>query len=336
VVRSSPADPLFHSGFPLVGGARLDPALCSLATVGPDAAVLVAPPPPLDDARTVEDACRDAPPFDAGRRGRVGTLVRADTALGPAHAYVYAVAAPRGVLVAFTGLAMPASGWVSERFAELAARRGLVTVVPVRDESARPIAFDPLREARRALAVAERVRAACGVPEGALHLVGASMGAMEALLANREVHRQGLAARAAVLDPLLDPPRAASHLDSFWHSAATDGMQAYFRRILSGRYGEPTSTSFTDLLHRSRREAIYDATTDAPRMWLCGAPHEDYALFVSDDDPVLGGDHADFARACGFPVRRSRAPGHVPLGCRLELFDELLEAAAPNPRSPRA
>ncbi len=334
VVRTSPREPLFHSGFPLVGSARLDGALCSLATVGPEATLLVAPPERMEGAVSVEEACREELPVGPGQRGRVARLVQVGTELGPAYGYLFTVPAPAGMLIAFTGLGMPPAGWVNARFAELAARHGLLTFAPVRDESARPISFDPLREARRALEAAARIRAACQADGPTdLRFVGVSMGGLEALLANREAHRRGMASRAAALDPLLDPARAADHLDSFWHSVAADSMQAYFRRILSGRYGEPDSTSFTDVLSRaaSGPGAATDLAVDAPSAWLCAARRGDYAVFISADDPVLGDSQADFLRACEFPYRHSGASGHVPLGCRLELFDEMLDAVRPRP-----
>jgi hypothetical protein len=161
------------------------------------------------------------------------------------------------------------------------------------------------------------------------------MGGMEALLANREAAADGLPMRVAVLDPLLDPTAAAAHLDSFWHSLDTDAMQAYFGRILRGRYGEPASTTFGDLLSRSSAGTVTVLARDAPRAWLCTVDPASYAVFVSDGDPVLGNGQASFARTCGFPVRRARTKGHVGLACRLELFEELLDAADPPVASPQ-
>jgi len=69
-----------------------------------------------------------------------------------------------------------------------------------------------------------------------------------------------------------------------------------------------------------------------------------YAVFLSDGDPVLGDGQADFARRCGFPLRRAGVKGHVGLACRPQLFDELLDAlepaappraSAPGPSTPR-
>jgi hypothetical protein len=329
MVRTDPADPeLFRSGFPLVGAARTDGAVCSLATAGPDATVLVSPPEPLDAAAPLDEWCATAEPARPGQRGRIGRLVTVDGKLGRVHGYLYAVGSARGLLVAFSGLGMPAAGWMNERFAELAARRGFATFAPVRDESARPIAFDPLREARRALGGALHIRQRCRVG-GSLAFVGVSMGGMEALLANREARAEKLATRVAVLDPLLDPPAVTEHLDSFWHSFATDAMQAYFRRILRGRYGEPASTSFREVLNRTPPNGETVLERDAPRAWLCQADPRDYAVFVSDSDPVLGERQSDFARKCGFPLRPAKVKGHVGVACRLELFDEMVDAIEP-------
>ncbi|HEY6911178.1 MAG TPA: hypothetical protein VI356_17500 [Myxococcales bacterium] len=331
VVRDSPDEPLFHSGFPLVGGARLDGALCSLATVGPDATRLVSPPEVVTGAIPLDLACSgEGPLHRAFSRGRPGTLVRIETPSGDVFGYLYRdFAAANGVLVAFSGMGMPASGWVNERFAEVASAKGLLTFALVRDEAVRPIAFDPVREARRGIEAAERVAAACGVPAaGPLAFVGISLGGMEALLATRGALARGLEARGAVLDPLLDPDLAAGNLDSTWHSAAVDSMQAYFRRILAGRYGERPTPSFRTVLERRTAETV--AQRDAPSAWLCAAPRKAYAIFLSDTDPVLGNGQREFGHACNFPFRRAAAPGHVPLACNLDLFPQMIEAVSPQ------
>ncbi len=151
VVPTSPREPLFHSGFPLVGGARTDGSLCSLVSVGADAVRVVSPPEPLDGAVSLEEGCRDALPSRPGEQGRVGRLVRVSTGSGPIHGYLFAAKGATGIVVTFSGLGMPPAGWVNERFPTVGARRGLITFAPVRDEAARPIYFDPLREARRAI-----------------------------------------------------------------------------------------------------------------------------------------------------------------------------------------
>ena len=328
VVRSSPDEPMFRSGFPLVGDARTDGALCSLATVGPDATRLVSPPGPLEGAVTPEDACREALPAAPGQRGRVGRLVRVPTADGPFHGYLFATPGATGVVVAFSGLGMPPAGWVNQAFAEVGARCGLVTLAPVRDESARPIYFDPLREARRAVAAVAEVRTACRVRAAAtVGFVGVSLGGLEALLATREALRLGIASRGIVLDPLLDPVLVAATLDGFWHSMATDAMQAYFKRILRGRYGEPASTSFGEVLSRvgAHADASTDLARDAPSAWLCDAERDAYVVYLSDTDPVLGDAQREFASSCGLPLLGARAPGHVPLACRPEIIEEMIE-----------
>ena len=329
VVRTSPDEPLFHSGFPLVGGARLDSALCSLATVGPDATVLTSPPEPTDSAVDLARACRTPAPFVEPGHGRPGELVRVTGGADGIRGFLYRIRAPTGIVVVFSGMGMPAAGWVNERFAELAARRGWMVFALVRQEP-RPIYFDPLKEARRGIEAADRVAQECGVPPSSeLRILGVSLGGMEALLAKREALGRR-SAKVAVLDALIDPLQATSNLDSFWHSVSVDSMQAYFRRILIGRYREKDPPpSFQEIMDRvnSQPGALTKVGADAPRQWLCKQPDPSaYAIFISDTDPVLGDGQGDFARECQFPLRRAKVPGHVPLACRLELFEEMLQA----------
>ena len=63
---------------------------------------------------------------------------------------------------------------------------------------------------------------------------------------------------------------------------------------------------------------------DEPSVWLCGAKHDAYSIFFSDKDPVRGESQRELAESCGFPILPASAPGHVPLACRLELFDEMI------------
>jgi hypothetical protein len=336
IVRVSPEPdaPLFESNHMFgVGGAPLDGALCSLLTLGPDATRVVSPPEATLDAVSLEEACQGPPEGTFGRRGRTAQLVEVQTTLGPMHGYLYTTRPASGLLVAFSGLGMPPAGWINERLAELGAGRGLVTFAPVRDEIARPIEFDPLREALRALEAAGQVAAACHIDPPATVFAGISLGGLEALLANREALAHGRSTRAAVLDPLLDVELAAAHLDASRPSLALDAIQAYFRRLLAGRYGEREPISFRAVLSRtgSGPGARTDLRKDAPSAWLCQARHDAYVIFLSDLDPALGEAQRRFATACGFPLRRARAPGHAPLACRLEIFDEMLDALWPPP-----
>jgi len=327
VVPTSPKEPLFHSSFPLAGPLRLDGALCSLASLGPDATRAVSRPESMYGAVPLEEACRGGG-AGGGRHESGPRLVVVGTGRGPVYGYLFAAHPATGLLVAFSGLGLPAAGWVNQRFAEVAARRGLSTFAPVRDESPRPIFFDPLREALRATEAARQVIAACGVGAPAdLRFVGISLGGLEALLANRESLRQGDATRAAVLDPVLDVQLASANLDSFWHGLAVDTVQGFFRRILAGRYGEDPPPGFQEVMSRTdpRKGALSDLRADSPSAWLCAAPREPYAVFLSDTDPVLGDDQRGFAERCKFPLERARVPGHTPLACRLELFDEMVE-----------
>jgi hypothetical protein len=327
VVRSSPKEPLFHTGFPLVGPFRLDGSLCSLASIGPDVTRIVNPPEPVRDVIPLSVACAQAAPAGVVRP------VRVETRHGPVDGYLFGGRGASGVLVAFAGLAMPAENWINQRLATTAARARLVTFAPARDDSARPIWFDPVREARRGLEAARQIEEACGVDPGAtLAFAGLSMGGWEALLAAREAQREGREARAAVLDPVLDIRLASENLDSFWHGVAVDGMQGYFRRILAGRYGEDPPPSFGALALRTtaHREAM-TAEEDSPSHWLCtAADRERYVVFLSDSDQVLGGAQRDFAKGCGFPFRAAGAPGHVAVACRLEIVEEMVEALRPR------
>lgn len=331
VIGASPRDPLFHASR-LAGGRDIDAALCSLGTLGPDAASTVLPPDAPASALTPAEACALAWPAGDGQRGRAGVRIEVDTPLGPVRGYLYGTAGARGVLVAFSGLGMPAAGWIDERFAETAARRGLSTFAVERDETARPMRFDPRREARRGFEAGEQLRGACGLPAARpAAFVGVSMGGLEALLAAREAAARGLEVRVAVLDPVLDFAAVTSHLDDPWRSFTVDSMQRYFQRLLQGRYGEPASTSFGELLARTgpATGAMTDLAADAPSAWLCRADPRAYAVLVSDTDPALGDEQRAFAAACGFPLLPARAPGHVPLACRPELFEEMLERIAP-------
>jgi len=326
---SEKGGPLFEASSPFGESGRIDGALCSLLSLGPDAALAVRSPEGTADAVSVEEACREEPPGVVGRRGRTARLVQVTTAYGPVAGYLYTVRPATGLVVAFSGLGMPAAGWINEHFAEAGARRGQVTFAPVRDEAARQIAFDPLREAKRAVDAAGQIAAACriGAPSS-LGFVGISLGGLEALLAGREAGQRGLPAHAAALDPLLDVGLAATSLDAAHHSLAGDPIRAFFRRILVGRYQEPPSVSFRDVMRRtgSHPEDLSDMKRDAPTAWLCQADRASFALFLSDGDPALGDAQRAFAVACGIPVRHAHAPGHAPLACRLELFEEMLEA----------
>src|SRR5260370_36128650 len=110
-------------------------------------------------------------------------------------------------------------GGGSGRVGEAAARGGPIPLARIRAEAARPIYFDPLREARRAIGAAQQIGVACrsAAPQN-IRFVGISLGGLEALLANRESLRQGLDTRVAALDPVLDVGRVTAHLDTSWPS----------------------------------------------------------------------------------------------------------------------
>jgi hypothetical protein len=172
--------------------------------------------------------------------------------------------------------------------------------------------------------------------EDPVGFVGISLGGMEALLANREALAVGLRARAAVLDPLMDPDLTASNLDSTWHSASVDSMQAYFRRILAGRYQEKPLPSFHEILNRvsTAHPPSTVLSRDAPSKWLCQAPRDAYSIFLSDTDPVLGDAQREFAKRCDWPLKPAGAPGHTPLACNLGLFESMIKAVARQGHTP--
>src|SRR5262249_23034743 len=156
IVRSSPQEPLFHASS-MAGGSSTDGALCSLATIGPDTTRAVSPPEPTTDAIPLEEACRleaPAPPAPPGRASQFG---RVEIPTGTVYGYLFNAPFAIGVVVAFSGLGMPAGGWINERFAQVGARRQFLTFALVRDETPRPIYFDPLREARRAIEAAKQI-----------------------------------------------------------------------------------------------------------------------------------------------------------------------------------
>jgi hypothetical protein len=295
----------------------------------------VSKPELLAGAISLEEAC-DADRLRDNRQGPIAQLVEVATQYGAVHGYLFASRPAIGVLVTFAGMGMPPDGWINSRFAAAAARDGFITFAPLRDETPRPIYFDPLREARRATAAAQIATRACGVRDPSLlAFAGISLGGLEALLANREAIGRGLATRAAVLDPVLDVRLAAANLDSFWHGLAVDSVQGYFRRILTGRYGEKPPLSFQEVMSRmaTHPEAMTALERDTPSAWLCGASGDAYAVFLSDEDPALGEAQSEFARRCKFPLRKAGVPGHTPLACRPQIFDEMVAALRAQPRT---
>jgi len=310
--------------------------MCSLVSLGPDVTRVVSKPESTEGAVSLEEACGRGGDRSADPGHRAARLARVDTRYGPMHGYVFGVWPATGVLVAFSGLGMPPAGWINTRFAELVAQQGFVTFAPVRDESPRPIYFDPLREALRALDAAQQVAKACQVRGPSdVAFVGISLGGMEALIANREGLKRGMATRAVVLDPVLDVPLAVANLDSFWHGMAVDAVQSYFRRILVARYEEDPPPRFEEVMRRtaSHRTAVTNLQSDAPSAWLCDAKRDAYAIFLSEADPALGERQREFAERCKFPLRMARVPGHTPLACRLELFDEMMGEVRPHVRT---
>ncbi len=137
------SEPLFEPGWLLRGTLSLEPALCSLATVGLDVTVLPRELPPPEHTRGLAEACRDAAealaPSSTGSRGEwvhVGGAeawaadpLRLETRRTDVLAVLHRPPAPRGIAILFTGLAMPADSEVFRRFADGFVRRGWIAVL---------------------------------------------------------------------------------------------------------------------------------------------------------------------------------------------------------------
>lgn len=340
VTPRDPKAPVFHTSAPARWVADLDPALCSLATVGPEVTRLIHPPPKLPPHSSAEDWCagEPQPPNKPSpcRSAMVGQLVSVSFAQGSADGYLYRIPNATGIVVVFAGLGMPPDGWINQRFAGEASRRGFATFAIVRVETRRPMRFDPLAEAHRGILAAKSLRGRCGIAGNArVAFLGISMGGMEALLAARDVAvvaPELHGAPASVLDPLLSPEDAADNFDSFWHGVSVDAMQTYFRRLLVGRYGAPKcGVRFGDLLSPAPGIRT-NLKKDAPARWLCGqSVGERFHVFLSATDPVLGDDQRERLEECGFPTVAVRSPGHTPLACELSLFERMVTAIDQNP-----
>jgi len=332
----------FEAGWLLRGSLSLEPALCSLASVGLDVTVLPAEPELPEHTRGLDEACRSpadpVPPSFTGPRGEWvrlegraawgGDPLRIESRQTDILAVLYRVPEPRGLAVLFAGLAMPGDSEVMRRFADAFARRGWLSVVVLRDDSIG--GFDPRWEAHRGLALARELRRTCTPGRRpALAFLGLSMGGVEALLATRDA--QALPdlgeARAAVLDPVLDFARVAAHLDGYFHDVSTDAMQTYFQRIMAGRY-RVAPVRFRDALERAPPTGrMTTVGKDAPSSWLCQSPVDRYNVFLSRNDPVLGNAQREALEQRGFPFQRTEAAGHIPLACDLSLFERMVDAA---------
>jgi hypothetical protein len=337
---------LFAAGWLLQGSLSLEPALCSLATVGLDVTVLPRELPPPAHTRDLDVACREpaarVAPSSTGSQGEWVRVAGGDAwTADPFHlearrtdvlAVLHRPSAPRGIAVLFTGLAMPADSEVFRRFADAFVRRGWLAAVVLRDDSIS--GFDPRWEAHRGLLVARELRRAC-TPGGSLPLafLGVSMGGLEALLAARDAPRTtaGADARAAVLDPVLDFVRVADHLDGTFHDVSTDAMQTYFQRIMAGRYGLAPVRFATALERAPPTGRMTSLQEDQPSAWLCDGAVERTTVFLSRTDPVLGDGQRAGLEARGFPFQRTPAAGHIPLACDLSLFDLMVDTAVGVP-----
>lgn len=342
---------VFDPGWLLRGSLSLEPALCTLATVGLDVTVLPSELPPPLDTRGLEDACSapvaPSPPSSTGIRGEWVKLAGATAwAHDPLRlkarqtdvlATLYRVPEPRGIAVLFTGLAMPADSDVMRRFADALARRGWMSAVVLRDDSIS--GFDPRWEAHRGLALSRELERVCtpGRTPG-LAFLGLSMGGLEALLAARDAPAtlERGDARVAVLDPVLDFHLVAAHLDSTFHDISTDAMQTYFQRIMAGRY-RVAPVRFADAIERAPPTGrMTSLKEDAPASWLCDGTVDRSTVFLSSIDPVLGNAQREALEQRGFPFQRTEAAGHIPLACDLSLFvrmaDSATEAPAPATR----
>ena len=337
------AQPVFEPGAVLRGPFALGPALCSLATVGLDVTLLPAEPGGPDEGQIPALATVCAAKVDeehgptTGPRGLWARLAGAEAWAGDPQrlearrtgisAVVYRVRDPKGVAIVFTGLAMPADSDALRRFALVLARRGWLTAVVVRDDSIG--GFDPRWEAHRGLALAAALRSSCTGGEPPVAFLGISMGGLEALLAARDAPaRPALGEpRAVVLDPVLDLREVAAHLDSTFHRVSTDAMQAYFQRIMAGRYRRGPVRFACEIDRRPSTGRMSDPDADAPAAWLCDGPVRRYSIFLSATDPVLGDEQRRRLEARAFSFERTAAGGHIPLACDLELYDRMADAA---------
>lgn len=337
---------VFEPGWLLRGSLSLEPALCTLATVGLDVTVLPSELPAPLHTRGLEDACHSpadpGTPFSTGVRGEWVRLsgaaawardpLRLEARQTDVVAVLYRVPEPRGIAVLFTGLAMPADSELMRRFADALAGRGWMAAVVFRDDSIS--AFDPRWEAHRGLALARELARLCTPGRTpALAFLGVSMGGMEALLAARDAP-ETLArgdARAAVLDPVLDFDRVAANLDGQFHDVSTDAMQTYFQRIMAGRY-RVAPVRFVDTIERAPPTGrLTSLKKDAPAGWLCDGPVDRYTVFLSSSDPVLGNAQREALVRRGFPFQWTEAVGHIPLACDLSLFERMVDSATAAP-----
>jgi len=323
--------PLFTPGFPWIG-VRTDGALCSLASVGPDATNMVTPPAAVPEAESIARRCAN-PGAGTGFGERVSQPI-GPSGTTPAHGYLYRAPHARGIIVLFSGLGMPTDGWVTQRFASLAAQRGYTTFALIRDETSIPIRFDPVAEAHRGIFAARAIRTSCGVDPAALtSFLGYSLGGLEALLAARDAASVAPdlgPTKAVVLDPVLDPPKAAHNLDKWFRSVAVDAMQDVFHRILRGRYHEKSDTSFDEVLARSDAETSQTRLArDAPSTWLPKTTTVSATIFLSKTDPALGDEQrAALAHVPASIVRRDiGSPGHIPFACEPSIFSIMLDEA---------
>lgn len=339
---------LFQKGVSVAGAAGTDSALCTLATAGPDATRMLSKPEGTPGGSTFREVCDRSGTRSANLQrpgewtGMVGELIHqplGDGIVGEsrhASGYLFRVRNARGIAILFPGLAMPADGWITQRFAAAAAGHGYATFALIRDETRSQVVFDPVLEAHRGRLAAGALLGICDVAANArVAFVGYSLGGMEALLAARDaadVDRRQAGARAVVLDPVLDPARVARHLDKgtpHLRSLSVDTMQAFFRRILRDRYGEQT-LSFDGLLSRTDASgAMTNPKVDAPATWICERDI-DATIFLSTTDPVLGNRQRTVLRCVrpGVKKRSAFVPGHIPFACNLTLFSEMAAAMA--------
>ncbi len=345
-------EPLFEPGWFLRGPFALEPALCSLATVGLDVTVLPAELSPPRHPRGLEEACRAAAePIAPSSTGSRGEWVRLEAAAAWAAdplrmearqtevlAVIHRAPEARGIAILFAGLAMPADSEVMRRFADAFARRGWLAAVVLRDDSIS--GFDPRWEAHRGLALARELGRVCTPGrEPPLAFLGLSMGGLEALLAARDApaSTERAEARAVVLDPVLDSALVAAHLDGAFHDVSTDAMQTYFQRIMAGRYRVAPVRFAEAIIRAPPTGQMTTPGKDEPSTWLCQGPVDRYAVFLSRTDPVLGDAQRAGLEAQGFRFRRTEAAGHIPLACDLSLFETMVDAAtgALPPGTPR-
>lgn len=302
----------------------LQPTLCSTMSAG------------MDFAQSVSGWREAQPtlPFDAMPVGDPGHLMSPaarptayhlsiPTEYGDLRGWYTPLADSLGLVVYFTGLGQSADGELALQIEHVAVGAGWSVLRVDRDDTIRPVRFDPMLEATRAVAAARHLSGTSVLPNRRIY-VGVSMGGMEGALAARMDNASVFVGR----DPLLSPQAVARWLDEA-DLRRPDALQMkkFFQRMMCDRYDEPCDVRFEEIIGRSAL-GLTDLQRDAPSRWLCDlAPEERWRFHVevSTRDPALGPGNAAPLVDCGFPLVVSDIPGHVPVACEPWALDALIE-----------